>query len=92
MKIPTDLRPLFFWDVARRTWVVDYIRFATTSVPSSRLKQFAKNSPGTASASKKGPIFCPETSVTIYEYSSRNVPEGRGPRLRRKPEIQCNYL
>jgi len=82
-----DMRPLFFWDVARQTLVVDYRRFGTTSIPASRLKQFAKISSWTASASKKGPICSPETSMTIYENSSREVPEGRRPQLRRKPEI-----
>jgi hypothetical protein len=76
VKRPTDLRPLLFWDVARRTLIVDYRRFGTTSIPVSRLKQFAKNSTWTASASKEGPICFPVTSVTIYEPSSRNVPEG----------------
>jgi hypothetical protein len=69
VKRPTDLRPLLFWAVARQTLVIDYGRSGTTSVPASRLKQFAKNAPWTASASKKGPICCPETSVTIYEHS-----------------------
>ena len=56
-------------DVARQTLVVDYRRFGTTSVPGSGLKQFAHNSPWTASASKKGPMCCPATYVTIYEHS-----------------------
>lgn len=86
MKRPTDLRPLFFRNVARQALVVDYKSFGT-SVPASRLKQFAKNSPWTASASKKGRICCPEISAMIYEHSSRNVPEGRRPQLWRKPEI-----
>jgi hypothetical protein len=71
----TDLRPLLFWDIARRTLVANYRRFGTTSVPASTLKQFAKNSPWTASASKKGPICFSATSMTIYEQSSLNVPE-----------------
>jgi hypothetical protein len=87
VKRPTDLRPLFFRNVAQQTLVVDYRCFGTTLVPASRLKQFAKNSSWTASASKKGRICYPKTSATIYEHSSRNVPEGRRPQLRRKPEI-----
>ena len=85
---PIDL----FWDVRQRRSVVSCRRFGTTYLYPSRMLKQSKN---------VGPIGCPETSVTSYHSSLRNISEerrshlGRGARLKSRtysPKIRYEVL
>jgi hypothetical protein len=58
----------FFWDVTRRKLVVIYRRFGT-----SYHSHFQESS--IPRPLKMGPIGCPETSVSNYQYTRPNIPE-----------------
>jgi len=62
-EVHCDVRCLLFWDLARRGIVVAYRRFAITSVPSSRMRQWNKVHDSSR--------CCPETLLTGYQATPR---------------------
>ena len=64
------LKPLFFWDVTRRTLVVSYRSFNGQTVYKELLTDWPL---------KIGPIICPETSVNNCQLMPRNISEERRP-------------
>jgi len=77
-----DLWSSFFWDIRQRRLAFSYRGFGTTYWShlqgSSNQRNFCNVWPLT-----KGPIFCPETSATNYQYMLYNIPEERRSHLDR---------
>jgi hypothetical protein len=78
------LRSLLYWDVTQRKLVVSHRRFGTTYRSHLQGPQSKK----TAWPLKTIPTGCPETAVTYYPSTLRNIPDERRSHLHRAGSLQ----
>jgi hypothetical protein len=79
----------FYWDVTQLGLIVSYRRFGTTC---GSHPQGSCNSSWTLCPLKMGALVCPETSLSNYQSTLRNMAEKRRPHLHRGGNLKSRVV